>query len=227
MALKAESISIIIPTYNEAELIGTLLEWLRLNSPRAEIIVADCGSDDGTAQASEPLASRVVFSRKGRAWQMNAGAREASGNILWFLHADCWPPPNAINLIFDSMKDPKVVGGGFRWGLKGGKWYYKPLAAMAHVKNKLRRNLFGDMGIFVRRTVFERLHGYAEIPLCEEVEFNRRLKKIGKTVIRNEVLLSSDRRLLQQGPIRAFIKNHIIKTAFILGISPDTLKKYY
>ena len=100
-------------------------------------------------------------------------------------------------------------------------------AYLAHIKNKLRRNLFGDMGIFVRREIFERLDGYAEIPICEEVEFNKRLKKTGKTVILDEVLLSSDRKLLREGPIWAFIKNDIIKCAFALGVSPKTLTRYY
>jgi hypothetical protein len=158
---------------------------------------------------------------------MNAGARAAAGEILWFLHADCWPSERSVDLIVEALEDPAVVGGGFRWGLSGSKWYYGICTSLAHVKNKIRRNLFGDMGIFVRRAVFEELNGYAEIPICEEVEFNRRLKKKGRIALLDEVLLSSDRKLLREGPIRAFIKNDIIKLAFSLGVSPETLYRYY
>ena len=146
---------------------------------------------------------------------------------MWFLHADCWPSERSVDLIVGALEDPAVVGGGFRWGLNGSKWYYGICTSLAHVKNKLRRNLFGDMGIFVRRAVFEELNGYAEIPICEEVEFNKRLKKKGKITLLDEVLPSSDRKLLREGPIWAFIKNDIIKLAFSLGVSPETLKKYY
>lgn len=211
---------------NEAENIGTLIGRLRVFFPGVEIIVADCGSTDGTIEKVEGLV-RVVHARKGRAYQMNAGAKETSGDILWFLHADCRPSERSADLILKAMMDPAVVGGGFRWGLNGSKWYYGICTSLAHIKNRLRRNLFGDMGIFVRREVFERLNGYAEIPICEEVELNKRLKRMGKTVILDEVLLSSDRKLLSEGPIRAFIKNDIIKLAFSLGVSPDTLKKFY
>jgi rSAM/selenodomain-associated transferase 2 len=219
-------VSIVIPTLNEVRMIVALVERLRSCFPAVEIIIADGGSGDGTAEAVENLA-KIVFSEPGRACQMNAGAKVASGDILWFLHADCWPTGRSLDLISETLQDSSVVGGGFRWGLSGSKWYYGICTHLAHIKNKLRRNLFGDMGIFVRREIFERLDGYAEIPICEEIEFNKRLKRAGKTVILDEVLLSSDRKLLREGPIRAFIKNDIIKCAFALGVSPETLKRYY
>ena len=219
-------VSVVIPTLNEAENIGRLVDRLRSCFPGVEIIVADGGSEDGTADRVESPAT-LVSSGKGRACQMNAGARAASGDILWFLHADCWPTDASVDLIFEALDDPAVVGGGFRWGLDGSKWYYGICTSLSHIKNKLRRSLFGDMGIFVRRETFERLGGYAEIPICEEVEFNNRLKKAGKTVVLDEVLLSSDRRLLMEGPLWAFVKNDLIKLGFAVGVSPDTLKKFY
>ncbi len=221
-----DTISIIIPTCNEALLIENLLARLRSFFPETEVVVADGGSEDETvARASR--GALVVSSAKGRAAQMNAGARAVSGNILWFLHADCWPSERSCELISACLANPGVVGGGFRWGIDGSRWYYGPFTAIAHVKNKIRRNLYGDMGIFVRRSVFDRLGGYAEIPIFEEVEFNRRLKKQGKTIILDEVLLSSDRKLVAEGPMKAFIKNHILKMAYRLGFSPEYLKKFY
>lgn len=222
----SRQVSVVIPTLNEAACISKLVGRLRSCFPEVEIIIADCGSEDGTAERVQDLV-KVVFAERGRASQMNAGAAVASGDILWFLHADCWPSERSVDLILKALEDPAVVGGGFRWGLDGSKWYYGVCTSLAHVKNKFRRSLFGDMGIFVRRDVFAQLKGYAEIPICEEVEFNRRLKKAGKTVVLDEVLLSSDRRLLEEGPLWAFVKNDIIKLGFALGVSPDTLRKLY
>ena len=222
----AESISIVIPAYDEEELIGPLLSRLREIFPEAELIVADGGSVDETAGIARRFAA-VVRSPKGRAVQMNAGARASSGEILWFLHADCRPSERSCDLIRAALRDPDVVGGAFRWGLDGGRWYYGAFTAIAHAMNKIGRNLYGDMGLFIRRSVFFELGGYAEIPIFEEVELNKRLKARGKTVILDEVLLSSDRKLAAQGPLRAFMKNHVLKTAYRLGFSPQYLRRFY
>ena len=220
------SISIIIPTLNEVNIIEKLIKYLHENLPNTEIIVSDGGSTDDTVSIVSGLA-KVVSSEKGRALQMNSGAKAASGDILWFLHADCFPSPKSADLILNAFKDKTVVGGGFRWGLDGKKWYYKITTYLAHLKNKSKRNLFGDMGIFVRADVFTKLKGYADIPFMEDVEFNKRLKKYGKIVILDEILLSSDRKLLKKGPIKTFIINNSIKFAYRLGISPTFLVKFY
>jgi rSAM/selenodomain-associated transferase 2 len=222
----AHRVSIIVPALNEEGLIGDFLRHLTASFPEAEIIVVDGGSDDGTVHIAEGMA-RVIHSPKGRGAQMNAGAKVATGDILWFLHADCRPSPDSIGLIQDALANESVLGGGFRWALTGSKWYYKPFTALAHLKNKRRRNLFGDMGIFVRKDIFERMGGYQDIPIFEEVEFNNRLRKLGETVILDEPLPSSDRKLLTEGPLRAFIKNDILKIAYSLGFSPEYLKKFY
>jgi rSAM/selenodomain-associated transferase 2 len=222
----AKRVSIIVPTLNEEGLIEGFLRHLRACFPEAEVVVSDGGSRDRTAAIAEAAAS-VVHSRAGRGTQMNAGAEVASGDILWFLHADCVPSPDSLGLILEVMDDGRVLGGGFRWALAGSKWYYGPLTALAHLKNKARRNLFGDMGIFVRRDVFERMGGYRDIPIFEEVEFNNRLRKLGRTVLLDAPLPSSDRKLLKEGPIRAFIRNDILKIAYSLGFSPEYHKRFY
>jgi rSAM/selenodomain-associated transferase 2 len=219
-------VSIIIPTLDEQATIGALVHHLRKCFPEAEVIVADGGSQDQTVRLVEGMAL-VVRASRGRATQMNAGARAASGDVLWFLHADCWPSMASVDIMLDALEDGCVLGGGFRWELAGFKWYYKPLTTIAHLKNKLRRNLFGDMGIFVRKDVFEQLGGYKELPIFEEVEFNNRLRRLGKTVILDEPLPSSDRKLLEEGPMWAFIKNAILKAAYFLGFSPEYLKRFY
>jgi rSAM/selenodomain-associated transferase 2 len=221
-----ESISAIVPTLNEAALIGGLIRRLGALRPEPEIVVVDGGSEDDTVALASG-AALVVRAPRGRAAQMNAGARAASGGVLWFLHADCLPSERSTRLILECLSDPEVVGGGFRWGLDGSRWYYPAVTAAAHAKNKLRGSLFGDMGIFVRRDAFEELGGYAEIPIFEEVELNRRLKRLGRTVILDEVLPSSDRRLRERGPVRSFIENDVLKVAYALGLSPERLRRFY
>ncbi len=229
------AISVIIPVWNEALLLRPLVERLRAISASssitdtntiAEIIVADCGSGDGTPESVEGLAT-IITSPRGRAVQMNRGAAGASGDILWFLHADCMPPQNAFDQIRASMADPEVVAGGFRWDLTGGRWYYSLATLLAHWKNRIKKNLFGDMGIFVRRTVFEDLGGYREIPAFEEVELAKRLRRRGKIVILDEKLPSSDRKLAAEGPMKAFIRNDILKILYSLGVSPERLAGMY
>jgi rSAM/selenodomain-associated transferase 2 len=221
-----KKISIIIPTLNEEENIYRLLEYLQKNFPGVEIIVADGGSEDRTVGIASKHAI-ILHTEKGRAVQMNAGAGTASGDIFWFLHADCVPSPRSVELIIEACSNDRIAGGGFRWKLDGSKWYYGIVTRTAHIKNKLKRSLFGDMGIFVKADIFRKLNGFLEIPMMEEVEFNRRLRKIGKTVLFNEPIISSDRRLMKNGPMKSFIINDIIKIAYWLGFSPEFLKKFY
>ncbi|MCP4580421.1 MAG: glycosyltransferase family 2 protein [candidate division Zixibacteria bacterium] len=219
-------ISVIIPTLNEVGNITRVTNHIREILPRAEIIISDGGSQDGTPRKVSGMA-KIITAEKGRSRQMNAGAKVAQGKILWFLHSDCLPSERSGDLILGALVNDEIVGGGFRWALKGSKWYYGSVTAMAHIKNKLRKNLFGDMGIFVRRNVFEKLNGYADVPFLEDVEFTARLKKVGKIRILDEKLHSSDRRLLEKGPLRSFIKNDLIKLAYGLGFSPGYLAKFY
>ena len=222
-------ISVIIPVWNEVHLLRPLVERLRSIYPsqtETEIIAADCGSDDGTPESVAGLAT-ITTSARGRAIQMNRGASEARGDILWFLHVDCMPPENAFDLIMTAMTGPDVAAGGFRWDLTGGRWYYPLATALAHWKNRLRKNLFGDMGIFVKRTVFEDLGGFRDIPAFEEVDLTKRLRRVGKIVILDEKLPSSDRKLSAEGPMKAFIRNDILKILYGFGVSPGRLARLY
>ena len=221
------TISVIIPVWNEVQLLRPLVERLRaIDPPDSEIIIADCGSNDGTPENVAGLAT-IITSSRGRAIQMNRGAAAARGDILWFLHADCRPPEDSFRLIRTAMTDPDVVAGGFRWDLTGGRWYYPLATGLAHWKNRLRKNLFGDMGIFVRRTVFEDLGGYREIRAFEDVELANRLRRSGRIVILDAKLPSSDRKLVAEGPMRAFIGNDILKILYGLGVSPERLARMY
>ena len=222
-----KTISIIIPALNEADTIGRLIDSLLGSYPGADIVVADGGSTDGTLALIDGRV-RIVEAPRGRAGQMNAGARAATGDIYWFLHADCIPPEHALKTIADTFaRDGSVVGGGFRWGLYGLKWYYPLTTWLAAVKNRLKNTLYGDMGIFIRADVFDEMGGYADMPFLEDMDMCDRLKRRGIIVVLNEIMYSSDRRLLKKGPLKTFVINDIIKLGYRLGMSPEFLIKLY
>jgi len=173
--------SIIVPVFNEAPLMRPFLQHLRERAPEAEIIVADGGSTDGTDRFANGLCDRLVESERGRAMQMNAGARVAHGDIFWFVHVDAEVPPGSLDEIRSIMNNPKVAGGFFRIRLPRG-WVYRITDSFAHYAGLLLRMRCGDHGIFCRRTAFVDIGGFAEVPLMEDVEFFRRLRGSGRVM---------------------------------------------
>src|SRR6267378_263699 len=165
------SISIIVPTLNEAELIQPLIEHLRERAAEAEIIVADGGSPDGTAELAAALCDRVVHGETGRAAQMNAGAQTARGEILWFLHADVKVLPGCLTEIERIMSNPRVVGGFFRIRLPQSQPIYRLTDSFAHYAGLFLGMRCGDHGIFCRRKIFMDVGGFPDVPLMEDVEF--------------------------------------------------------
>src|SRR2546429_712207 len=170
-------ISIVVPVWNEAPLICPFLEHVRERAPETEIIVVDGGSSDGTAELAEKFADRIVRTRRNRAVQMNAGAREASGDVLWFLHVDVELPAQCLDEIGRTLNDPNVAGGYFRIRLPQSPFVYRLTDSFAHYAGILLRMRCGDHGIFCRRRLFEDLGGFPETPIMEDVEFFRMLHR--------------------------------------------------
>ncbi len=224
--MKQISISAIIPTLNEQENIKSLLNYLRQLDCTLELIVADGGSVDETITESEGL-STVVHSARGRGVQMNAGAKIASGDVLWFLHADCQPHPDSIHAIKSALADPDVVGGGFEYALNHPGFRFRLVEFLSNRKNRLLQWLFGDMGIFVRREIFYRMGGYKEIPLMEDMDFSKRLKQHGKIVILPQRTKTSARRWIEEGYILNSLRSWALQSAWVLGASPYALAKWY
>ncbi|HEU0273691.1 MAG TPA: TIGR04283 family arsenosugar biosynthesis glycosyltransferase, partial [Candidatus Udaeobacter sp.] len=186
--------SIIVPVLNEASLIRPFLQHLRERAPAAEIIVADGGSYDGTTDLARGLCDQVVVSKPNRAIQMNAGASAARGdNILWFLHVDAEVPPACLGEIERIMDDPIVAGGFFRIRLPQ-KLVYRLTDSFAHYAGIALRMRCGDHGIFCRRTVFADVGGFPEVPLMEDVEFFRRIRRHGRVVYSHKRIVVSPRR---------------------------------
>ena len=176
-------ISIIIPVLNEASTIEKFLNSLRERAGDAEIIVVDGDSRDGTFDLARPHCDQCLRSSRGRALQMNAGAHAASGDILWFLHADTEVPADCIEQILDALADPEIVGGFFRIRIPSKRFVYRLTDAFAHYAGLLLRVRFGDHGFFCRRVVFGEIGGFPELPLMEDSEFFRKLGRRGRVAI--------------------------------------------
>ena len=176
-------VSIIIPVFNEATLIRPFLAHLRERTGGAEIIVVDGGSTDGTDRLAEGLCDQIIRSTaRSRAKQMNVGAQAAGGEILWFLHADAEVPLESLNEIARIMRNPEICGGFFRIRLPAAPVVYRLTDGFAHYAGLLLRMRCGDHGIFCRRSAFVDAGGFPDVPLMEDVEFFRRLRRCGRVV---------------------------------------------
>ncbi len=219
-------ISVIIPTLNEAENIEILLNYLKDLEKNLELIVADGYSSDNTAGLAKKY-SRVIFSDHGRGRQMNAGAKKASGEILWFLHADCRPHKNSVAAIQKTMENPNLVGGGFLYNFNSPGWIFRFSEFMSNRKNHLLNLLYGDMGIFVRRDIFVKIGGYKEIPLMEDMEFCGDLKRQGEIVLLPFKIKTSTRRWHEEGVYKNMVRNWMLQIAWKWGVSSEKLARFY
>ena len=220
-------VSIIVPVFNEAQLIQPFLARLRERAPGAEIIVVDGASTDGTAQLAAGLSDRLVATgERSRATQMNAGARVASGDIFWFLHADAAVPSGCLDEIGRIMRDSTVSGGYFRIRLPS-PVVYRLTDGLAHYAGLLLRMRCGDHGIFCRRTAFVHVGGFPNVPIMEDVEFFRRLRRHGRVMHSKRRIAASPRRYEAVGALRLTLSYGFIATLYLFGFSPSALFRIY
>jgi len=219
-------LSIIVPALNEQDCLGRLLPYLRAIAPGCKIIVCDGGSADSSREVAAGF-GRVISATRGRASQMNAGAQAGAGDVLWFLHADCRPHPDSVEALTRALSDPAVVGGGFEYSLDGPGLRFRAAECLSNSKNRRLGLLYGDMGIFVRRTAFVAMDGYRDIPLMEDMDFSRRLKRLGKIVILSQTMETSARRWLEEGFWTCALRTWVLQAAWAFGVSPHRLARYY
>ncbi|QCR24706.1 TIGR04283 family arsenosugar biosynthesis glycosyltransferase [Pontibacter sp. SGAir0037] len=221
-------LSIIIPTLNEEASIGEVLHYLRqcLSAQSAEIIVADGGSLDQTVAQAEAAGARVVScGAKGRAVQMNAGARAATGDVLYFLHADTYPSPDFYKLITESI-GKGYKSGCFRLKFDDRHWFLRLNAWFTRFDVDAIR--FGDQSLFVERVAFSVAGGFDEKHLLlEDQEIIKRLKKLGKFTVLKAAVVTSARKYRQQGVIRLQAIYYLIYTLYRLGWSQPGLVRLY
>ena len=218
-------LSIIIPTLNEATTIGGQAASLQRWRAQAEIIVADGSSTDGTVEIARECGLQVIHAARGRGQQMNAGARVANGEVLLFLHADTRLPDDALEMIARALADPRVCGGNFSL-LFAGETRAARLLTKIYPCLRLGGMCYGDSAIFVRRSVFERLGGYRDFPIFEDVDLFRRMKRRGRFVRLPACAVTSARRFEGQF-IRTFALWSLLQVLYWLGVSPRKLERMY
>jgi rSAM/selenodomain-associated transferase 2 len=217
-------ISVIIPALNEEGSLAAMLEAVRA-AGECEIIVVDGGSADRT-RAIAARYGTVLGSAPGRAVQMNRGAKESSGEVLLFLHADVVFPPNGLAAIARVLTDPSIAGGNFDIEYEGNSFSCRIFTRI----NRWRRPFgifYGDSGIFVRREVFEQLGGYRSLPLMEDYDFARRLVRRGRTVCLKESLTVSARRWEEYGLLRTTAAWFFLHVFYYLGVPTRWWRRLY
>lgn len=204
--MTAPRVSIVIPVRHDADALARTLRWLAglPGLERAETIVAAAPDPDPTERVAAGRARVLRPGGSTRAELMNAGAREAQGEVIFFLHADSFPPTQALALIDAALADPRVVGGAFEHVFDEAVWSLRAITWINRLRYRITRNWYGDQGIFVRAAAFRALGGYRPLRLLEDVDFSRRLKRYGKSVLIPVPLRTSGRRFLTRGPWRTF-----------------------
>ena len=222
--------SIIVPVLDETDSIRRALDRLRSleRQEEAEILVIDGDPQGTTLQAIVRRDVLKILSARGRGRQMNEGAKKARGEILLFLHADTDLPGDALGLIDDALRSPRIVGGAFDLGFPSARIAFRVIAAAASLRSRLTRVPFGDQALFFRRAYFERIGGYRDIPLMEDVELMGRIRRRGDpiTIIAKPVL-TSPRRWEAEGLLRCTLRNWLLQGLYLLGVPPGRLAEYY
>ena len=221
-------LSIIIPALNEAANLERNLPSLFRACPDAEVIVVDGGSTDGTPDVvSRFPQAKLMVAPRCRARQMNAGAECASGETLLFLHADTTLPSAAPNAVAEALGRLDVVGGRFDVRFDSNRRIFNAVATMMNVRSRLSGISTGDQAIFVRRRVFEAMGGYADIPLMEDIEFTRRLKRQGRSACLRLRVLTSARRWERDGALHTIVLMWVLRLLYFAGVSPARLHGWY
>jgi rSAM/selenodomain-associated transferase 2 len=220
-------LSIIVPVFNEAGLIGQFLRRVRSLGSNLEIIVVDGGSSDGTAAIAEPLADCVIAAPRGRASQMNAGAEIARGNALWFLHADLEAPSTSVVQIQNALADPGIVGGCFRLRFPRRELIYRVSDSLGNLGVTVFGFALGDHGIFCRRSAFHQVAGYPIVPILEDAEICRRLRRKGGMLQLREKIVSNPRAYEIHGAYRTTAVYFAILALYVLGVPIASLNQIY
>jgi rSAM/selenodomain-associated transferase 2 len=216
--LVAQRLSVVVPALNEARGIRAALEALApLRARGHEVIVVDGGSSDGTAEIASPLCDRVVHAPRGRAVQMNAGARAAGGDVLVFLHADTRLPAQ-----FEIP--PAALWGRFDVRIEGRHPLLRVVACAMNLRSRLTGIATGDQAIFVRRAAFD---GFPEIPLMEDVAFSKAMKRRARPACLRASVLTSGRRWESRGVLRTIVLMWRLRLMYFFGAHPERLSRIY
>ena len=219
-------ISVIIPARNEAQHIQATLRSISAD-PNSEIIVVDGGSADTTRSLALAAGVTVLSTSRGRAGQQNIGAAAASGEILFFLHADTQAPPDYAHLILQALQAPNVSAGAFSLAIANHHPGLRAITQVANLRSQWLQLPYGDQGLFLRSQLFFHLGGFPRQPIMEDFAFVRQLQKHGRIITLPQTVLTSDRRWQHLGLWRTTYINQLIIFGYYLGVAPATLARIY
>ncbi|MDX8396760.1 MAG: TIGR04283 family arsenosugar biosynthesis glycosyltransferase [Mariprofundaceae bacterium] len=220
------TIALIIPMLNEAAYLKQVgSQWKGLGCD--ELIIVDGGSDDESIAVLAQLNIDCISSELGRSVQMNAGAMHSTADILLFVHADTEFDVSHIQTIKEVMLDERFVGGRFDVRLSGQHWMFRVIEFMINVRSRLTAISTGDQCQFVRRDVFEKMGGFVEQDLMEDVEFSKQLKRHGKVACLRQKVITSSRRWEKKGILKTVWLMWKLRCLYYLGVSPNKLAKIY
>lgn len=219
------AISVIIPTLNEAACLPDALRRLRALRPH-EILVVDGGSTDGTCSLAVD-ADRLLQGPRGRAVQMNHGAAHATGDVLLFLHADCWLEDGALAAVENCLARRGVAAGCFRMCVEAAGWLYRCIDFCATARVQLTGLIYGDQGFFLKRQLFRQLGGFPPLRFMEDAYFSKVLRRHGRLVVAPRRIFVSPRRWQRRGLIRQTLRNWGLTALAVAGVHPDRLAAFY
>jgi rSAM/selenodomain-associated transferase 2/rSAM/selenodomain-associated transferase 1 len=219
-------VSVIIPALNEAGQIAKTIESARAGNPH-EILVVDGGSTDDTVELARKSGASTIQSAAGRARQMNAGAARATGSVLIFLHADTILPHDYATAVLGALLQPGAIAGAFRFSVNGafiGKGF---LEWATNLRSHWRQMPYGDQAIFLRRSSFEELGGFADLPIMEDYQLIQRLQKHGRIFTTRQTATTSGRRWRRLGVLRTTAINRLVILGYHCGVAPEHLVRFY
>jgi rSAM/selenodomain-associated transferase 2 len=219
-------LTIVLPVLDEAAIIVDALQALApLRARGAEVIVADGGSTDGTANLAQPFADRVIAAPRGRGAPMNAGAALGTGEMLLFLHADTALPDNADRLVARALA--QRAWGRFDLRIAGRHPLLSIVACMINWRSRITGVATGDQAIFVTREAFDAVGGFPDLPLMEDIAISRRLKRLCRPLCIATPVITSGRRWEYLGVIRTIVLMWRLRLAYYFGVEPARLAMRY